>query len=80
MEKLKNHFIKAGFSNVMTLLSTGYSIPEILNYIRTEEPSIIVLGKKGKSNLKEMLLGGVADTIIRKSEIPIFVVEGKNSK
>ncbi len=79
LEKLKQHFEKSGFKKVMTLLSTGFSIPEILNYIKTEGPTIVVMGKKGKSNLKEMLLGGVADTIIRKSEIPIFIVEGIKS-
>jgi nucleotide-binding universal stress UspA family protein len=76
LEELKVHFEKAGYGRVMTLLSTGYSIPEILNYIRSEEPTILVIGKKGKSNIREMLLGGVAETMIHKSGIPVFIVEG----
>ncbi len=78
LENLKQHFEKVGYKKVMTLLTTGYSITEILNYSTTEEPSIIVIGKKGKTNLKEMLLGGVSQTLIHKSNHSIFLVE-KNS-
>lgn len=75
LAELKAHFEGKGFKRVMTLLTTGYSISEIINYTNSENPSIIVMGKKGKSNLKEMLLGGVAETIIRKSKVPVFLVE-----
>ncbi|MGA2141711.1 MAG: universal stress protein [Brevinematales bacterium] len=75
LEDLKKHFEKRGAGRVMSLLTSGYSIPEILNYARSEEATIIVLGKKGKSNIKEMLLGGVAETIIHKSPVPVFLVE-----
>jgi nucleotide-binding universal stress UspA family protein len=75
LDGLRKKFSAFGFKNVMSLLSTGYSISEILNYARTEEATIIVLGRKGKSNIKEMLMGGVAQTIVHKSEVPVFLVE-----
>jgi nucleotide-binding universal stress UspA family protein len=75
LEQLKRHFEGKGLKRVMTLLTSGHSVTEILNYARTEEATIIVMGRKGKSNLKEMLLGGVAQRIIHKSPIPVFVVE-----
>jgi len=75
LDELKKHFERVGFKNVMTLLTTGYSISEILNYAATEDPTIIVVGKKGKTNLKEMLLGGVSQTLIQKSNKPVFLVE-----
>ncbi|MGC8764883.1 MAG: universal stress protein [Brevinematia bacterium] len=75
LAKLKEHFEKVGYKKVMTLLTTGYSISEIMNYSVTEEPSIIVIGKKGKTNLKEMLLGGVSQTLIHRSNVSIFMVE-----
>ncbi len=78
LEELKKHFEKKGFKNVMTLLTTGYSITEILNYSATENPTLIVIGKKGKTNLKEMLLGGVSQTLIHKSTVPIFLVEDRD--
>ncbi len=78
LEALRSHFMAKGFKNVMTLLTTGYSITEILNYSSTENPSLIVIGKKGKTNLKEMLLGGVSQTLIYKSNIPIFLVEDRD--
>ncbi len=75
LEELKQYFLSKGFKRVMSLLTTGYSIPEILNYAHTEDATIIVMGRKGKSNIKEMLLGGVAETIIHKSPVPVFLVE-----
>ncbi len=77
LENLKKHFESKNFKNVMTLLTTGYSITEILNYSISEKPTLIVIGRKGKTDLKEMLLGGVSQTIIHKSEIPIFLVEDR---
>ena len=79
LEELKKHFESKGVTRVISLLTSGYSIPEILNYARTEEATVIVIGRKGKSNIKEMLLGGVAETIIRKSTVPVFMVEGKGN-
>ncbi len=75
LEKIKTHFEGKGINRVMSLLTSGYSIPEILNYAKTEEATIIVMGRKGKSNIKEILLGGVAENIIHKSPVPVFVVE-----
>jgi len=75
LDQLKKHFEERGFKRVMSLLSSGYSIPEILNYARSEEVTIIVMGRKGKSNIKEMLLGGVAETIVHKAAVPVFLVE-----
>ncbi len=79
LEELKKHFESKGVTRVISLLTSGYSIPEILNYALTEEATVIVIGRKGKSNIKEMLLGGVAETIIHKSTVPVFMVEGKGN-
>ena len=79
LNELKERFIKKGFKKVNTILKTGYSITEIMNHSKNFKSTILVFGKKGKSDLKEMLMGGVAQTLIYKSEIPVFVVEG-NSK
>lgn len=75
LDMLKEKFERHGFKNVMTLLTTGYSVSEILNYIHTENPSILVMGKKGKTNLREMLLGGVSETMLQRAPLPLFVVD-----
>jgi nucleotide-binding universal stress UspA family protein len=40
-----------------------------------EDVSAIVIGSHGKSNIKEMLLGSVSETVIRKSKKPVLVVK-----
>lgn len=71
--EMKAHFESKGFNKVTAELRTGYAMTEILNYATKKNCSIIVLGKKGSSNVKEVLLGGVAETVIHKSEIPVFL-------
>lgn len=73
LEELKAHFESKGFGKVAFYLKTGYAMTEILDHAAKQDCSIIVLGKKGSSDVKEMLLGGVAETIIHKSEIPVFL-------
>jgi nucleotide-binding universal stress UspA family protein len=74
MEELKKRFEAVGFEKVVTEVRSGYAMTEILNYAKETGSSIIVLGKKGNSDVREMLLGGVAETVIHKSEVPVFLI------
>lgn len=78
LDKLKAYFEKAGFKKVTTALRAGHSITEILKYEKESRATITILGRKGKSNVKEMLLGGVAETIIHRSVNPVFIVENND--
>lgn len=79
LQELKTHFESKGFNKVAVELRTGYAMTEILDYAADQNSSIIVLGKKGSSDVKEMLLGGVAETVIHKSKIPVFLT-GKDGE
>lgn len=80
MDEMRNRFLKTGFEKVETLTRAGYAMTEILNYAKEADCSIIVLGKKGTSNVREMLLGGVAETVIHKSEIPVFLIGNEGQR
>ena len=63
-----------GFT-VKTLIKTGYPSHAILDVEEKENPSIIIIGSHGRSNLSDMFLGSVSDRVIRKSKRPVLVIK-----
>lgn len=71
---IENQFEKA---QVPFKLKIKYGVPaeEILDEIRlTEKIKILVLGTQGKKGLKKILLGSVAEEILRNSPLPTLVI------
>ena len=60
---------------VKTVVRTGYPWQVILNLEKEENPSIIVVGSHGRSNVSDMLLGSVSDRVSRKSRNPVLIVK-----
>ncbi|HVN72840.1 MAG TPA: universal stress protein [Desulfomonilia bacterium] len=53
----------------------GIPLRVVLKVAEEENPSIIVVGSHGKSNLEEMLLGSVSDKVVRKAKHPVLVIK-----
>ncbi len=49
----------------------------IVNNIVSEQASLIIMGSKGASGLKEILVGSVADKVTRHATCPVIVVKGE---
>lgn len=71
---IANKLSDAGF-NVKVKIVRGVPANQILKAEKDEKVSLIVIGSHGMSNIKEMLLGSVSETVIRKSENPVLVVK-----
>lgn len=56
---------------------TGVASEEVLRIAEEIEPEIIVVGTHGRSGLKHLLFGSVAEQIIRKAPCPVLVVRGQ---
>jgi nucleotide-binding universal stress UspA family protein len=56
-------------------IEKGIPFKEILRAEKEEDVSLIVIGSHGTSNVKEMLLGSVAEKVVRKAEKPVLVVK-----
>jgi len=67
---LKQH----GFS-VKERVEKGVPLRVVLKVAEEENPSVIVIGSHGKSNLEEMLLGSVSEKIVRKAKHPVLVIK-----
>ncbi len=67
--------LEEGGCQVKAIVREGHPAQEILKLAEEEKADAIIIGSHGKSNLKEMLLGSVSESVIRKSPIPVLVIK-----
>jgi len=59
---------------VVTKIITGRPFVEIVQYARDQEIDMIVIASHGRSGLKHVLMGSVAERVVRKSPCPVLSV------
>ena len=52
----------------------GHPAEEILKLAKEKAADLIVMGSLGRSGIEKILLGSVADKVIRNSSIPVLIV------
>lgn len=52
----------------------GIPAEEILNYAEKNDIDLIVMGTKGLKGIEKLLLGSVAENVLRHSKVPVMVV------
>ena len=65
---------KAGGVQVETLLLEGHTVEEILKTAREGDFSLVVVGARGMSRIKELLMGSVSDGVTKHAPCPVLVV------
>jgi nucleotide-binding universal stress UspA family protein len=60
--------------NVEPVLLEGNPSEELIRYAEEEKMDIIVMGTLGKTGLDKLLLGSVAEKMVRHSKVPVMVV------
>ncbi|MGE3179965.1 MAG: universal stress protein [Vicinamibacterales bacterium] len=58
------------------VVSTGAAAQEIVRCAEEREVDLIVMGTHGRSGVRHMLLGSVAEKVIRTAPCPVLVVRG----
>jgi nucleotide-binding universal stress UspA family protein len=71
---LEDELSKEGLS-VKTRVEKGIPFKEIIKVAEEEDVSVILLGSHGRSNIVEMLLGSVAEKVVRKAKRPVLVIK-----
>ena len=61
--------------NLETVILEGKPAAEIVRYAREKEIDLIVIGTQGKRGIERILLGSVAESIIRAAPCKILVVK-----
>jgi nucleotide-binding universal stress UspA family protein len=57
-----------------TLVRTGVAWEEILRVAREEQAELIVIGTHGSTGLNRLLLGSVAERVVRQARCPVLTV------
>jgi nucleotide-binding universal stress UspA family protein len=63
--------------NVETILLEGHPADELIRYAEEEKMDIIVMGMIGRTGLDRLILGSVAEKVIRHSKVPVMVLKEK---
>ncbi len=80
-DKIKLDKLKQSFSercdHVVVRLEEGIASDNINRIADEEDITLIVIGKKGKGGIKELLLGSTAESVARRSNKPVLLVPSR---
>jgi nucleotide-binding universal stress UspA family protein len=61
-------------SQVDIVTREGRPADQIISHAGTDEIDQVVMGSRGLSGVKRLLLGSVAETVVRRADVPVNVV------
>jgi nucleotide-binding universal stress UspA family protein len=67
--------VKAEGVHVETLLLEGHAVEQIVKTCKEGKFDLVVMGARGLSRIKEILLGSVSDGVTRHAYCPVLVVK-----
>ena len=62
---------------VREVILDGYPSNEIMDFAENNNIDLIVMGTLGKTGLDRLLIGSVAEKVVRASKVPVMVVRGE---
>jgi len=65
---------EAGVADVDRALKVGRPIQAIVDYADYRDIDQIVMGSHGRSGMSRILLGSVAETVVRRATVPVTVI------
>jgi len=63
-----------GGPEIDVITREGRPADEIVDHANTGEIDQVVMGSRGLSGVKRLLLGSVAETVVRRAEVPVNIV------
>jgi nucleotide-binding universal stress UspA family protein len=80
-----DEFIKKNSENKKVLkieryIRKGYPLTEIIGMAKEKEVDLIVMGCHGRTGLSHVLMGSVAEKVVRKAPCPVLTVKPKGYK
>lgn len=61
-------------SEVVTAVVRGQTAPAILEYADEHDINLIVLGTHGRTGLDRLVIGSIAERVVRESPVPVVTV------
>ena len=63
-----------GCPNFQKRILSGDPVQEILKTIESEEIDMVIMGTHGRKGLEHVFFGSVAENVLRKSPVPVLVI------
>lgn len=63
-----------GYSNMQTKVVSGDPAGEILRTIGSEGIDLVIIGTHGRKGLEHIVFGSVAETVVKKSPVPVMTI------
>jgi nucleotide-binding universal stress UspA family protein len=70
----------AGVSSVTGVSYEGVVVDEILNHLEEHPTDLFIMGSRGLSTARRILLGSVSDAIVHHARCPVLVVRPTSTK
>jgi nucleotide-binding universal stress UspA family protein len=64
----------AGVPQVETIFDSGHPIAAVLDHLKHQDISLVVMGTQGKGFIKEIFLGSVAHSVSRLAPCPVLLI------
>jgi universal stress protein A len=65
---------------VKKVIRTGAAFVEIIDYVKSESIDLIVIGTHGRTGIEHILIGSVAEKVVRKSPCPVLTIRPKSKQ
>ena len=65
---------------VETVIRQGKAFVEIIKEAKEKDIDLIVMGSHGRTGISQMLMGSVAEKVVRKADRPVLVFRNKNTQ
>jgi universal stress protein A len=66
--------------SLVRVIKTGVTFVEIIDYVREAAIDLIVMGTHGRSGIEHILIGSVAEKVVRKSPCPVLTIRPESHK
>ncbi len=74
LEAVRRRLTALGVAEVKTLMWYGRPAPSIVEAARAHEPDLIIMTSHGRSGLGRLVLGSVAESVLRGTRTPILLL------